>query len=118
MGDLYVFYEALLTERQKQIVEMYHFDDLSLGEIGQTLEISRQAVHDQLRRAGEQLEAYERALHLEEIAHRQRDAWRVLVDVIERLRAHLPEQVDDRLQEVLREMGETLSSLTGGEADA
>ncbi|WP_245630138.1 YlxM family DNA-binding protein [Alicyclobacillus acidiphilus] len=118
MGDLYAFYEALLTERQRQIIEMYHFDDLSLGEIGQALDISRQAVHDQLRRAGEQLEAYEAALHLREIASRQREAWAMLTESLARLQAYIPETERRQLQERLDRMTETLSSLTGGEANA
>ncbi|WP_304459767.1 sigma factor-like helix-turn-helix DNA-binding protein, partial [Alicyclobacillus sendaiensis] len=35
VGDLYAFYEPLLTERQRQIVELYHFEDMSLGEIAE-----------------------------------------------------------------------------------
>lgn len=41
-------YAALLTEKQRQIFEMYYFEDWSLFEIAEKLEISRQAVHDSL----------------------------------------------------------------------
>jgi len=118
IGDLYAFYEPLLTERQRQIVELYHFEDMSLAEIGSVLSISRQAVHDQLRRVGEQLEVYEAALHLQEIAAKQRTAWARLIDCWQAVRARLPEADRTRMQRAIEQMAATLSSLTGGEADA
>jgi predicted DNA-binding protein YlxM (UPF0122 family) len=62
--NLYDLYGSLLTKRQRELVEMYYFDDWSLAEIAEHLKISRQAVHDNLRRAEEQLETYEQALKL------------------------------------------------------
>ncbi|WP_244885162.1 YlxM family DNA-binding protein [Alicyclobacillus hesperidum] len=118
IGDLYAFYEPLLTERQRQIVELYHFEDMSLAEIGSVLSISRQAVHDQLRRVGEQLEVYEAALHLQEIAAKQGTAWARLIDCWQAVRADLPEADRTRMQRAIEQMAATLSSLTGGEADA
>ncbi len=47
---LYDYYGALLTERQKLCFEMRYHQDLSLGEIGEELGISRQGVHDNLSR--------------------------------------------------------------------
>ena len=61
---LYDFYGQLLTDRQRELVELYYLNDLSLGEIAEDQGISRQAVHDQLRRAGEALEGYEAKLGL------------------------------------------------------
>ncbi len=46
--ELYDVYGELLTERQRQIVEMSFNDDLSLGEIADELSISRQSVRDSL----------------------------------------------------------------------
>ena len=43
---LYDFYGALLTEKQRQVMALYHEENLSLSEIGQEFGISRQAVHD------------------------------------------------------------------------
>lgn len=48
---LYDFYGQVLTERQQQIFQMYYLEDLSLGEIAEQLDISRQAVHDLVRRS-------------------------------------------------------------------
>lgn len=48
---LYDYYGALLTERQQECFELRYNQDLSLGEIGQELGISRQGVFDNLSRA-------------------------------------------------------------------
>jgi uncharacterized protein len=66
MNLLYDFYGALLTEKQRTFMEMYFLEDLSLGEIAQQSQVSRQAVHDHLRRGTAQLLEYEAKLHLVE----------------------------------------------------
>ena len=48
---LYDYYGDLLTDRQKECFELRYYQDLSLGEIGEELGISRQGVHDNLSRA-------------------------------------------------------------------
>ena len=48
---LYDYYGDLLTDRQKECFELRYNQDLSLGEIGQELGISRQGVYDNLSRA-------------------------------------------------------------------
>ena len=63
-GYLYDFYGELLTEHQRSVYEMSVNDDLSLSEIADSLSISRQAVHDMLKRCDRQLEEYEEKLHL------------------------------------------------------
>ena len=47
---LYDYYGDLLTDRQKECFEMRYYQDLSLGEIGEILGISRLGVHDNLSR--------------------------------------------------------------------
>jgi len=61
---LYDFYGELLNERQRQIYEDYIFNDLSLGEIASEAGISRQGVHDMIKRCTKALEGYEKKLHL------------------------------------------------------
>lgn len=65
-GFLYDFYGELLTEHQKKIYEDVVYNDLSLSEIAQENGISRQGVHDMVRRCNHMLTEYENKLHLVE----------------------------------------------------
>ena len=61
---LYDSYGELLNEHQRVVFEDFVFNDLSLGEIAEERSISRQAVHDLVKRATKKLEGYEHKLHL------------------------------------------------------
>lgn len=63
-GLLYDFYGELLTEHQKYIYEAVVLNDLSLSEIAQEQGISRQGVHDLIKRCNKILADYEAKLHL------------------------------------------------------
>lgn len=61
---LYDFYGELLTEHQRRIYEDAVYGDLSLSELAQDYNISRQGVHDLIKRCDKLLEGYEAKLHL------------------------------------------------------
>ena len=61
---LYDFYGELLTDHQKEIYEQFILEDLSLGEIARDAGISRQGVHDLVKRCDRTLQEYEEKLHL------------------------------------------------------
>ncbi len=61
---LYDFYGELLTPHQRSIYEDAVYNDLSLGEIAEEKGISRQGVHDLIKRCDKALEEYENKLHL------------------------------------------------------
>ena len=63
---LYDFYGELLTERQQQVYESVVLEDYSLSEVAEDLGISRQGVHDMIKRCNHTLEEYESRLHLVE----------------------------------------------------
>ena len=63
---LYDFYGELLTPRQQEIYENVVLEDYSLSEVAQEQQISRQSVHDMIRRCDSALEDYESRLHLVE----------------------------------------------------
>ena len=63
---LFDFYGELLTEHQKEIYGRLITEDLSLGEIAGEAGISRQGVHDLIKRCNQTLRGYEEKLHLVE----------------------------------------------------
>ena len=63
-GLLYDFYGELLTPHQRQVYEAAVYDDLSLSEIAAEFGITRQGVHDLLRRCDRILQDYESHLHM------------------------------------------------------
>lgn len=66
LAMLYDFYGELLKEHNKQIFEDYILNDLSLSEIADAEGITRQGVHDMVKRCSKQLRGYEEKLHLVE----------------------------------------------------
>ena len=65
-GMLYDFYGELLTPHQKKIYEDAVVNDLSLSEMANEQGISRQGVHDIIKRCDKALAEYEEKLHLVE----------------------------------------------------
>jgi hypothetical protein len=63
---LYDFYGELLTEHQRSVYEDAVYNDMSLGEIAEERGISRQGVHDLIKRCDKILLDYEAKLHLVE----------------------------------------------------
>lgn len=61
---LFDFYGQLLSRRQQEVMALYHEENLSLSEIADEFGISRQAVHDTLKKAEAALGEYERKLGL------------------------------------------------------
>jgi hypothetical protein len=65
------FYGNLLTPKMRRTCESYYNDDLTLAEIAEAEGISRQGVHDTVKRAEKQLEEYEEKLGLLELFEKQ-----------------------------------------------
>lgn len=61
---LYDFYGELLNDHQRRIYEDFVFNDLSLGEIAACEGVTRQGVHDLIKRCNKLLDGYEEKLHL------------------------------------------------------
>lgn len=61
---MYDFYGSLLDENKREIMDLYHEDNLSLAEIAEELDLTRQGVHYALKKAERSLEKYESALGL------------------------------------------------------
>ena len=105
LGELLDWYGLLLTEKQREIMAQYANENCSLSEIAEREGISRQGVRDTLKRAEEQLRAYETTLHLVEKFNRQEKlmaAMRLLVK---------ESHVTDREKELLQQGLDTVESV-------
>ena len=80
---LFDFYGELLTEHQKQVYEDAVYNDLSLSEIAETYGISRQGVHDLIKRCDKLLQGYEDKLHLIERFGKAKETVRMIQTMTE-----------------------------------
>jgi len=64
LSSLYDYYKELLTDKQKEYFELYYFDNLSIVEIAENNNISRNAVSKALIEIKDKLNEYENKLHL------------------------------------------------------
>ena len=97
-GLLYDFYGELLTEHQRRIYEDAVMNDMSLSEIAQEAGISRQGVHDLIKRCDKTLEEYDSRLHLME-------KFRNITEKLEEIKRQASEEAVIRLaDEILEEL--------------
>ena len=106
-GSLYETYGALLTKKQQRCLELYFCEDCSLAEIAEEMQVSRQAVHDLLKRVEQSLEHYEKILGF----LRRMEKTRALTDEAARLLDDAQKDNDcerlSRIGEILAELKET-----------
>ena len=96
---LFDFYGELLTAHQQEIYESVVFNDMSLSEAAEEYGISRQGVHDLIRRCDRSLQEYENKLHMIERFEKIR----------KKLTAFRP-QADEKTQAFIDEITEDLES--------
>ncbi len=98
------FYGEMLTETQREMIEAYYDDDLSLAEIAQDRDITRQGVRDAIKRAEQQLFDMEDHLGL---ARRFQDMRQALIAIcdcalaIRDLNAGAVPAIDDNVAQIL-----------------
>lgn len=85
---LFDFYSPLLKGKQREFLELYYLDDLSLSEIAEEHEVSRQAVYDHIKRAEKQLFEYEEKLQLASRFEQRQSLIEKMVRVVERMEAN------------------------------
>ncbi len=101
---LYDIYAPLLTERQRQVIQLYFSDNYSLAEIASDYDISRQAVYDLIRRVLSSLEKLEQKLGLYQLFKDQQQ----MLDEAEQLL--LPDRIEQADIQRLREIIAALRS--------
>lgn len=62
MNYLYDFYQSLLTKKQQKYIELYYLEDFQFSEIAEEMNVTRQAVYDNLKRSRDLIEQYEETL--------------------------------------------------------
>ncbi len=75
MNYLFDFYQSLLTNKQRNYLELFYLEDYSLSEIADTFNVSRQAVYDNIRRTGDLVEDYEKKLELYQKFEQRREIY-------------------------------------------
>ncbi|MCI9233305.1 MAG: hypothetical protein HFH08_01760 [Bacilli bacterium] len=88
LNCLYDYYGELLTEKQKLYFEEYYFNNLTLAEISENYEVSRNAVHKNIKETTLKLLEYEEKLKLYEKACNLRK-------IIENLDKNIKEQIEE-----------------------
>jgi predicted DNA-binding protein YlxM (UPF0122 family) len=86
---LYERYGALLTDHQREVLDLYLRQDWSLAEIAQHQGTSRAAVHDLVRRSTQSMQEYERRLGLLADSARRRRAVEALERELDSLKRRL-----------------------------
>ena len=104
---LYDFYGELLTAHQKEIYEEVVLDDCSLSEVAEAHGISRQGVHDLIKRCQKMLEGYEEKLKLVEKFYNIKGK----IQKIEQLTEEVSKEPKKQLQEIKAYAAEILEEL-------
>ena len=84
---LFDYYGGMLTDKQRDCFDMRYNQDLSLGEIGQVLGVSRQAVCDNLARTEALLRRMEENIGCVSRGLKSRKAVRSILEAAEKLQA-------------------------------
>ncbi len=101
---LYDFYGELLTDHQKQIYEDVVLNDYSFSEVAEEKGISRQGVHDLIKRCNKILQEYESKLHLVE-------KFVTIKEQIEEMEKSLRETEEPDKEALVRQLNRILENL-------
>ena len=100
------FYGGLLTDRQKEAMELYYNQDFSLAEIAENMDISRQGVRDFIKRGEIQLKEFETALGLlKRFSEINAELDTIKTGLAELRKLPLPQKADSLVEKLLQSAG-------------
>lgn len=105
---LFDFYQELLTEKQRELIIEYYFNDLSLGELATMYNISRQSVFDTIKKAQQKLIDYENKLQLWKKYTKQEEVLVKLTAVL----VDAEKSLDDNGKQYISSIKELIDALT------
>lgn len=73
LNELFSYYYKLLTDKQVEYFKLYYYEDYSLAEIADIYSVSRNAIHDQLKKVEERLNELEERLSLAASSNKRRE---------------------------------------------
>lgn len=112
MAMLYDFYGDLLTPRQKEFYDLYYNDDLSLSEIAENYDITRQGVRDIIVRAERALEDIEEKTGLIQRYHHTKAALSSLRDLCQQIQELNEERFSDNdLDDLMQQMTTVINDM-------
>lgn len=100
LDALYEFYGKLLTDKQSEIMDLFCNMDYSLGEISELHGISRQAVHDSIKRTEKLLEHYEQQLGLYERFNEKQQAFETILKLIDQYEQSHAEEWIEKIKKI------------------
>jgi len=106
------FYGSLLTEHQRNVLDMHYNNDFSLAEISELMNISRQGVHDTIKRSNKILNKYEQKLGLVNRYMRLKKDNDRMLKIVKKLQLYFKEKDNmEDVQEELKQLYQYIASV-------
>lgn len=103
------FYGKLLTEKQYELINDYYNNDLSLSEIAENNDITRQAVRDIIKKGEKKLFEYEEKLKfMQRTLDQEKKIEKALLKLLEVQKKYPNQQIEKALEDIKKELDSTL----------
>lgn len=99
---LFDFYQELLTDKQRDLLKGYYFEDFSLGELSEQYQISRQSIFDTIKKTEQKLLDYENKLHLFSKHQEEQQALLRIKGLCDELQSTSDKHSGNHIQEIIK----------------